>query len=68
MEGAGWPSSLTMPQARRARPNRNSVVSGHPLLMQAALDAVQQWRYKPVIHGGVAVEVERSAKVVFALR
>jgi TonB family protein len=44
------------------------VVSGHPLLMQAALDAVQQWRYKPVIHGGVAVEVERRAKVVFALR
>ena len=44
------------------------VVSGDPLLARAALDAVQQWRYKPVIHGGVAVEVERSAKVVFALR
>lgn len=31
------------------------VISGHPLLTRAALDAVQRWRYKPTILGGEAV-------------
>ncbi len=26
-----------------------SVLSGHPLLVQAALDAVRQWRYQPTL-------------------
>jgi TonB family protein len=43
------------------------VLSGDPLLAQAALDAVQQWRYKPVVRGGVPVEIDRTAKVVFVL-
>ena len=33
------------------------VVEGHPLLVDAALDAIRQWRYRPTILGGEAVEV-----------
>ena len=33
------------------------VVKGHPLLIQRALDAVKQWRYKPTVLNGVPVEV-----------
>ena len=32
------------------------VVKGHPLLIQWALDAVKQWRYKPTVLNGVPVE------------
>jgi protein TonB len=41
------------------------VVSGHPMLMQAALDAVRQWRYKPYALNGEPVEVETVITVKF---
>jgi periplasmic protein TonB len=41
------------------------VLSGHPLLRQAALDAVKQWRYKPTILGGEPVEIETTITVNF---
>jgi TonB family protein len=44
------------------------VVSGRPLLVQAALDAVKQWRYKPTLVGGVAVEVETTFDIVFSFK
>lgn len=34
-----------------------TVISGHPLLVQAALDAVQQWRYQPTLLNNEPVEV-----------
>ena len=40
-------------------------VQGHPILIQAALDAVRQWKYKPYILNGEAVEVETSITVKF---
>jgi protein TonB len=40
-------------------------VSGHPILIQAALDAVRQWKYKPYILNGEPVEVETTIKVLF---
>ncbi len=43
------------------------VVSGHPLLVQAALDAVRQWRYQPTMLNGVAVEVITTIDVNFTL-
>ena len=43
------------------------VLSGHPLLRQAALDAVQQWRYRPYLLNGQPVEVETTINVVFNL-
>lgn len=44
-----------------------SVESGHPLLIQAALDAVRQWRYKPTLLNGEPVEVETTIDVIFSL-
>ncbi len=41
--------------------------SGHPLLVQAALDAVRQWRYQPTLLNGVPVEVDTTIDVVFSL-
>jgi periplasmic protein TonB len=43
------------------------VVSGQPLLVQAAVDAVRQWRYRPTYLNGEAVEVETSITVIFRL-
>ena len=44
------------------------VVSGQPLLQQAALDAVKTWRYKPYLLDGQPVEVETSINVVFTMQ
>ena len=43
------------------------VLSGHPLLVNSALDAVRQWRYSPTLLNGQAVEVETTITVTFFL-
>ncbi len=43
------------------------VLSGHPLLVQAALDAVRQWRYRPTTLNGEPVEVDTTIDVIFSL-
>jgi periplasmic protein TonB len=43
------------------------LISGHPMLTQAALDAVKQWRYKPYFLNGEPVEVETQITVIFSL-
>lgn len=43
------------------------VVSGHPLLIQSALDAVRQWRYQPTLLNAEPVEVVTTIDVVFTL-
>jgi periplasmic protein TonB len=43
------------------------VLSGHPLLVQAALDAVKQWRYQPTLLNGEPVEVDTEIDVIFSL-
>ena len=43
------------------------VISGHPLLVRAALDAVQRWRYQPTLLNGEAVEVATEIDVNFTL-
>ncbi len=43
------------------------VISGHPMLTAAARDAVRQWRYRPYLLNGVAVEVETQVTVNFVL-
>jgi protein TonB len=43
------------------------VISGHPLLIQSALAAVQQWRYEPTLLNGVPVEVITTIDVNFTL-
>jgi len=42
-------------------------VSGHPILIQAALDAVRQWAYEPYLLNGEPVEVESMVTVRFEL-
>ena len=42
-------------------------LSGPPLLIKAAMDAVQQWRYRPTLLNGNAVEVLTEIDVVFTL-
>ena len=43
------------------------VVSGHPLLVQSALEAVKQWRYKPTQLNGEPVEVDTTIQVTFTM-
>ena len=43
-------------------------VSGHPFLMQAAMEAVRKWVYRPTILDGVPVEVDTTIEVRFGLR
>ena len=44
------------------------LVSGHPMLVPAALAAVRQWRYKPYLLNGQPVEVETTITVIFSLQ
>jgi periplasmic protein TonB len=44
-----------------------TLVSGHPLLVQAATDAVRQWRYRPTLLNGDPVEVIAPIEVIFML-
>jgi protein TonB len=43
------------------------VVSGQPLLIQAAFDAVKQWKYEPTRLNGTPVSVEMSVVIHFSL-
>jgi protein TonB len=43
------------------------LISGHPMLTSAAIEAVKQWRYKPYILNGEPVEVETQITVNFTL-
>lgn len=42
-------------------------ISGPPLLMRSAMDAVHQWRYKPTMLNGEPVQVDTTISVVFTL-
>ena len=44
-----------------------TVMSGHPLLIQAALDAVRNWRYQPTLLNGDPVEVDTTITVIFTM-
>jgi protein TonB len=43
------------------------VASGHPMLTQAAIEAVKQWRYKPYYLNGEPIEVATQISVNFTL-
>jgi TonB family protein len=43
------------------------VVRGQELLVQAALEAVSQWKYEPLKLNGQAIQEETSVRVIFEL-
>jgi TonB family protein len=43
------------------------VLSGHPLLVQSALDAVRKWKYRPTTLNGEPVEIDTTIDVIFSL-
>lgn len=43
------------------------VLSGHPMLVAAAIDAVKQWRYRPYILNNEPIEVQTQITVNFIL-
>jgi len=53
--------------AKNGRIENLQVISGHPLLVQAALDAVRQWVYRPTLLNGDPVEVMTVIDVNFGL-
>jgi|SRR5271154_5889931 len=44
-----------------------NVVSGHPLFVQAAIDAVKQWQYKPFLVDGQPITASTEIEVPFSL-
>jgi len=44
-----------------------TLISGHPMLAPAAIEAVKQWRYKPYLLNGEPVEVDTEVQVNFTL-
>jgi TonB family protein len=44
-----------------------TLVSGHPMLAPAAIEAVKQWKYKPYLLNGQPVKVETQVVVIFQL-
>ena len=53
--------------SREGKIENLQVVSGHPLLVPSALDAVRQWRYRPYVLNNEPVEVETQITVNFTL-
>lgn len=47
---------------------RATVVSGHPMLLTAAIDAVKQWKYKPFVLNGDPIEMDTTVTVRFRPR
>lgn len=53
--------------SREGRIENVQLMSGHPMLVQAAMEAVRQWRYRPYILNDQPVEVETVVTVNFTL-
>jgi periplasmic protein TonB len=43
------------------------LISGHPMLAPAAIEAVKQWKYKPYLLNGEPVDVDTQVQVNFTL-
>ena len=54
--------------SRTGRIEQLEVISGHPLLRAAALDAVKNWVYRPYRLNGEPIEVETQITVNFVLQ
>lgn len=54
--------------SKEGRVDNLKVITGHPLLIQAAIDAVKQWVYKPVLLNGEPVGVVTTITVNFSFQ
>ena len=52
---------------RDGRIENLQVLTGHPMLAGAAIEAVRQWRYRPYVLNGEPIEVETQITVNFTL-
>ena len=64
VQGAVLIKAVISPEGRI---EQAQVVAGSPLLSKAALDAIQQWRYRPYYLNDKPVEVETEITVMFTL-
>jgi protein TonB len=53
--------------SREGKIEHLQAISGHPMLVQSAIDAVLQWRYRPYYLNNEPVEVETQVTVNFTL-
>ena len=51
--------------SRTGRVTSTRVISGHPLLIEAAVSGVRQWIYEPFVFAGVPIEIVSTAAVSF---
>lgn len=58
---------LTALISREGRVTQLKVISGHPMLIPPAIEAVKQWRYRPTLLSGVPMEVVTQVDVKFTL-
>jgi len=61
------PVELAAIISREGKIDHLQLISGHPMLVPAAIDAVSQWRYRPYVLNGEAIEVETRITVNFIL-
>lgn len=59
--------SLRCTIAKDGSVKRIEVINGNDPFLQAAKNAVEQWRYTPLVLNGVAVEAETTVQVIFQL-
>lgn len=59
--------TLNVVIGRDGRVLEAEVTEGHPVLRQAALDAVKQWEWRPTLLNGNPVEVATTVEVSFTL-
>ena len=50
------------------KPTSVKILKGHPILAAAVLEAVKQWRWKPLTLNGVPVEADSTITVNFEPR
>jgi TonB family protein len=63
--GAGGVVELMATIGPNGRVKAVQVIKGHPLLRQAAIDAVKQWVYQPTVLNGVPVEAQTQVFLNF---
>lgn len=60
--------SLKVQISKQGAVENVELISGHPLLAPAAIDAVKKWKYRPYLLNGEPVEVETQVQVNFTLQ